>query len=115
MQYSILYRKAEPMSQFDSVTVIREANFYYDGKVSSRTVVFADGSKKTLGVMLPGEYKFGTDSHEIMEILAGDMDVTLPGMDVPLAVKGGETFEVPANSSFTVKVKVVTDYCCSYL
>ncbi len=103
------------MSQFDSVTVIREANFYYDGKVSSRTVVFADGSKKTLGVMLPGEYKFGTDAREIMEILAGELVVTLPGTDEPFAVRGGETFKVPANSSFTVNVKVVTDYCCSYL
>lgn len=102
------------MSQFDNVTVVKEANFYFEGKVSSRTVVFADGAKKTLGVMLPGEYKFGTDSHEIMEILAGELDVTLPGTDAAIAVKGGETFEVPANTSFTVNVKVATDYCCSY-
>lgn len=102
------------MSQFDNVTVIREANFYFEGKVSSRTVVFADGSKKTLGVMLPGEYKFGTDFHETMEILAGELDVTLPGTDYAVVFKRGETFEVPANSSFTVNVKVVTDYCCSY-
>ncbi len=102
------------MSQFENVTVIREANFYFEGKVSSRTVVFADGTKKTLGVMLPGEYKFGTDSHEIMEILAGELDVTLPGADSSILIKGGETFEVPANTSFTVNVKTVTDYCCSY-
>jgi len=102
------------MSQFNNVSVIKEANFYFEGKVSSRTVVFADGTKKTLGVMLPGEYKFGTDSHEIMEILAGELDVTLPGADTSIAVKGGETFEVPANTSFTVNVRIVTDYCCSY-
>ena len=102
------------MSQFDNVAVIREANFYFEGNVSSRTVVFPDGTKKTLGVMLPGEYKFGTSSHEIMEILAGELDVFLPGASVSVLVKGGETFEVPANTSFTVNVKTITDYCCSY-
>ena len=102
------------MSQFDNVTVIREANFYFEGKVSSRTVVFQDGSKKTLGVMLPGEYKFGTSSHEILEILAGELEVLLPGSSSSVEVKGGETFEVPANTSFTVYVKSATDYCCTY-
>ncbi|MCD6588709.1 MAG: pyrimidine/purine nucleoside phosphorylase [Candidatus Fermentibacteraceae bacterium] len=102
------------MSQFDGVTVIREANFYFEGKVSSRTVVFADGSKKTLGVMLPGEYTFNTSSHETMEILAGELDVVLPGADSAVPVIGGETFEVAADMSFTVTVKAVTDYCCSY-
>ena len=102
------------MSQFENVNVIREANFYFNGNVSSRTVNFADGSKKTLGVMLPGEYRFGTSSHEIMEILSGKLEVNLPGADKPILVLGGETFEVPADSSFTVKVLEITDYCCSY-
>jgi uncharacterized protein YaiE (UPF0345 family) len=102
------------MSQFDNVTVVREANVYFNGSVTSRTVVFANGVKKTLGVMLPGEYRFGTDSHETMEILSGDLEVTLPGKDNAVTVKGGETFEVPAKSAFSVKVKTITDYCCSY-
>jgi uncharacterized protein YaiE (UPF0345 family) len=102
------------MSQFDNVTVVREANVYFNGNVTSRTVVFANGVKKTLGIMLPGEYRFGTDSHEIMEILSGDIEVTLPGKDNAVTVKGGETFEVSAKSAFTVKVKTITDYCCSY-
>lgn len=102
------------MSQFDNVSVIREANFYFDGKVSSRTVVFPDGSRKTLGVMLPGTYKFGTSSHEIMEILSGELEVTLPGSPEPIKVQDGQTFEVPAGSSFTVQVSRITDYCCSY-
>jgi len=102
------------MSKFENVAVVREANFYFEGKVSSRTVLFPDGTKKTLGVMLPGEYTFGTDSHEIMEILAGELDVLLPGATAPVTVVGGETFEVPAKTSFTVNVKVVSDYCCSY-
>lgn len=102
------------MSQFENVSVIKEANFYFNGNVSSRTVVFPDGSKKTLGVMLPGEYRFGTSTHEIMEILSGELEVTLPGADEPVHVTGPETFEVPAGASFTVKVLTVTDYCCSY-
>ena len=41
------------MSEFKGVTVVKKANIYFDGKVTSRTVIFADGSKKTLGIMLP--------------------------------------------------------------
>lgn len=50
------------MSQFDQVSVVKEANIYYDGQVTSRTVILGDGSKVTLGIMLPGSYEFGTDS-----------------------------------------------------
>ena len=66
------------MSSFENVTVIKEANIYFDGKVTSRVVNFADGSKKTLGIMMPGDYEFGTDDNELMEIQAGEMDVLLP-------------------------------------
>ena len=103
------------MSEFKDVTVVREANVYFDGKVTSRTVIFADGSKKTLGIMLPGDYEFGTDAKELMEILAGEMDILLPGTDAWQTVKGGESFEVPASSRFSLKVKTVSDYCCSYI
>lgn len=103
------------MSQFDNVTVIKKANVYFDGKVTSRTVVFADGEKKTLGIMLPGEYNFGTGAKEIMEVLGGSLDVKLPGSDSFVTYKEGESFEVPANSSFELKVNEVADYCCSYI
>lgn len=103
------------MSEFKHVTVVKKANIYFDGNVTSRTVVFADGSKKTLGVMLPGDYEFGTADKEIMEILGGDMDVQLPGSDQWITFKEGSQFEVPANSKFKLKVKTVSDYCCSYL
>lgn len=102
------------MSEFNNVTVTREANVYFDGKVTSRTVHFADGSKKTLGIMLPGDYEFGTEAAELMEILAGDLDVELPGQ-AWASFTGGDSFEVPANASFRLKVRAVTDYCCSYL
>lgn len=102
------------MSQFENVTVVREANIYFDGKVTSRTVIFKDGSKKTLGIMLPGDYEFGTKEKEIMEILAGDLDILLHGKEWK-HIKGGESFEVPAESKFKLKVQKVTDYCCSYI
>jgi len=100
---------------FDNVTVEVEGNSYFDGAVTSRTVNFADGSKKTLGFMLPGEYEFGTAAAELMEITSGELEVKLPNTDEWIAVKGGESFDVPANSKFHVNVKSITDYCCSYL
>lgn len=103
------------MSEFKNVTVIREANVYFDGRVTSRSVLFADGSTKTLGIMLPGEYTFDTGKPELMEILAGELDVQLPGSPGWKTVKGGESFEIAANAKFTMKVKTVTDYCCSYI
>jgi uncharacterized protein YaiE (UPF0345 family) len=101
------------MSEFNNVTIIREANVYFDGKVTSRTVIFADGTKKTLGIMLPGDYEFSTEAAELMEILAGELSVQLPGEDWKPVV-AGESFEVPADASFKLKIATVTDYCCSY-
>ncbi|RJQ17911.1 MAG: pyrimidine/purine nucleoside phosphorylase [Nitrospiraceae bacterium] len=103
------------MSEFRNVTVVRKANVYFGGKVTSRTVIFEDGSKKTLGVMLPGEYEFNTADREIMEILSGDLDVLLPGESGWRTIKGGESFEVPANSKFLLKVRALADYCCSFV
>lgn len=103
------------MSEFMNVTITKRANVYFDGKVTSRTVMFPDGSKKTLGIMVPGDYEFGTAEKEIMEILAGSLDVLLPGRTKWIAISAGETFEVPAQAKFKLKVKSLTDYCCSYL
>ena len=101
------------MSSFSNVTVTKNANIYFDGKVTSRTVHFPDGSRKTLGIMLPGEYEFGTDCDELMEILAGDLQIQLPGEDWK-TIGGGDSFAVPANAKFKLKIATVTDYCCSY-
>lgn len=103
------------MSEFTNVTVVREANIYFDGKVTSRTVIFADGSKKTLGVMLPGDYSFNTGVKEVMEILSGALTVRLPGEQQWREIQGGQSFEVAGNASFDLKVTAPTDYCCSYL
>jgi purine/pyrimidine-nucleoside phosphorylase len=103
------------MSEFKNVSVVREANIYFDGKVTSRTVLFPDGSKKTLGVMLPGDFEFGTADKELMEILSGELDVLLPNETAWKPVKGGQSFEVAASSKFKLKVKKLTDYCCSFI
>lgn len=103
------------MSQFDNVTVIKQANVYFDGKVTSRVVRFADGSKKTLGIMMPGEYEFGTEAAELMEILAGELEIRLPGATEWQPVGAGQSFNVPANAKFGIRIHALTDYCCSYL
>ncbi|MBU3825854.1 MAG: pyrimidine/purine nucleoside phosphorylase [Candidatus Oceanisphaera merdipullorum] len=102
------------MTQFSNVTVIKKANVYDGGKVTSRTVQFADGSRKTLGIMLPGDYSFNTAAGELMEILAGELSVQLPDCAEWQTIKGGESFEVPANNCFNLKVTQLVDYCCSY-
>jgi len=103
------------MDRFENVTVIKAANIYFDGKVTSRTVLFPSGERKTLGIMQVGEYTFGTAEKEIMEILSGCLDVLLPGETQWHTFCPGQTFEVPANEKFKLKVTQVTDYCCSYI
>jgi uncharacterized protein YaiE (UPF0345 family) len=103
------------MAEFKNVTIVKKANIYFDGKVTSRTVIFPDGSKKTLGIMLPGKYEFNTDAKEIMEIIAGELEISLPGEKGWKKVNGGESFEVPAKSKFGLNVSKITDYCCSYI
>lgn len=103
------------MSEFKNVTVVQQANIYFNGQVTSRTIVLADGSKKTLGIMLPGEYEFNTAAKELMEIYSGELDVLLPQHSDWQCITGGQSFEVPAQSKFKMQVKTVTDYCCSFL
>ena len=103
------------MDDFHEVTVIKKANVYFNGAVTSRTLLFKDGSKKTLGIMQPGEYEFSTGDREIMEIISGELDVLLPGGQPWKHIRGGESFDVPAQSKFTMKVASVTDYCCSFI
>jgi|TARA_B110000211_G_C13756953_1_gene411378 hypothetical protein len=102
------------MSEFTNVTVSKEANVYFDGRVSSRTIVFADGTKKTLGVMLPGEYEFGAEVKELMEITSGELEVLLPETTEWQAFSGNMSFEVPAKAKFGVRVQQITNYVCSY-
>ena len=103
------------MSNFENVTIARNANVYFDGNVTSRTVVFPSGEKKTLGIMMPGSYRFDTAKKELMEIQAGEVKVLLPGEPEWQSYDANTSFEVPADSAFDIEVLSVTDYCCSYL
>ena len=103
------------MAELKNITITKEANIYYDGKVTSRSIVLADGSVQSLGIMMPGEYTFGTKEAEIMEMMSGELEIRLPGETEFKTLSTPETFNVPANSSFDLKIKTVTDYCCSYI
>lgn len=102
------------MTQLQNVTLDKQANVYFDGKVTSRSVLFEDGTKVTLGIMLPGEYTFNTGLKEIMEITQGTLSYRLLGEDW-VGIDGSGEFEVPANSQFELKVVALTDYCCHYI
>lgn len=103
------------MSDFKQVDVIKKANIYFDGKVTSRSINFSDGSHKSLGIMLPGDYLFNTDTAELMEIYSGKLEYKITGTDNWQNISAGQSFNVPASSSFDIKIIEVTDYCCSYL
>lgn len=103
------------MSEFKNVTVHKSANIYFEGKVTSRLISFPDGSTKTLGIMLPGDYEFNTDLKEIMEVLSGRVDILLPDSSEWLHFDGSGSFTVPAHASFKLKVHSPFDYCCSYV
>lgn len=100
--------------KFEQVTIVKKANVYFDGKVTSRTILFPDGQRKTLGFMTPGSHTFGTEAEELMEVLGGAMNIRLPGEDSFTSYGEGQSFVVPANSSFDVIVDEYADYCCSY-
>jgi uncharacterized protein YaiE (UPF0345 family) len=101
---------------FENVTIIKKANVYFGGQVTSRTVQFADGSKKTLGFMQAGDYEFGTEAPELMEILGGSMEVKLADSATWISVGEGQSFNVGGNSKFALKVaEGGCDYCCTYL
>ncbi|HNE44184.1 MAG TPA: pyrimidine/purine nucleoside phosphorylase [Rhodocyclaceae bacterium] len=91
------------MSQFDNVAVIKKANVYFDGKCVSHTVQFADGTKKSVGVVLPATLTFNTGAPEVMECVAGACRYRLKGEDWQTS-SAGESFSIPANSSFDIEV-----------
>jgi hypothetical protein len=102
-------------SKIEQVTAIPKANVYFDGQVVSHTLLRADGSKLTLGLIYPGEYHFGTQAPEDMEIVAGSCDVVLDGQSERKSYAAGSTFHVPGNSGFTISVSgAIAEYICSF-
>jgi uncharacterized protein YaiE (UPF0345 family) len=104
------------MTSFSNVAVDSKANVYFDGRVVSHTVHFNDGSRKTLGLIYPGKFHFGTAAPERMEIIAGDCEVVLDGTDKTLNIEAGSAFDVAGNSGFTITVKDgICEYICSFI
>ena len=102
--------------QFTGVTAVAKANVYFDGKVVSHSIHFPDGSKKTLGLIYPGSFHFGTKAAERMEIVAGNCRVKLDGQSAWKEYQTGQAFEVPGNSGFDIEVKQgICEYVCSFL
>jgi uncharacterized protein YaiE (UPF0345 family) len=102
------------MNKFENISIEKQANIYFEGQVTSRKITFPDGSYKTLGIMLPGEYEFNTEKEELMEISSGKMVILIKGDEKWQTITGGKSFRVPAKSSFKLQVESVVDYCCSY-
>ena len=103
-------------SEFRNVTVHAKANVYFDGKVISHTVITSDGDKKTLGLIFPGSFHFGTEKAERMEIVAGGCTVKIDGQTDSREFSAGTFFEVPAKSGFDIEVQSgLCEYICSFL
>lgn len=102
--------------KFLGVTAMTKANVYFDGKVVSHTILLPDGAKKTLGLIYPGKFHFGTDKAERMEIVAGDCVIKLAGQTSTQHCAAGQFFEVPAKSGFDIEVTTgICEYICSFL
>ena len=102
------------MDNFKNVDVDKLANIYFEGNVISRNIFLRDGSKKTLGVMLVGEYEFNTVSRELMEIISGKLNLKLKDDNDWKLITNGMEFKIPKNSSFKIEVLELVNYTCSY-
>jgi purine/pyrimidine-nucleoside phosphorylase len=101
--------------KFENVTAIAKANIYFEGKVVSHSVILGDGAKKTLGLIYPGEYHFGTDAPERMDITAGQCRVRLDGSSDWRDYAGGTHVRVPGKSGFDIAVASgIAEYVCSF-
>ena len=103
-------------TEFTNVTAVAKANVYFDAKVVSHSILFQDGSKKTLGLIYPGKYHFGTDKAERMEIVAGNCRVKIDGKPGEQTYAAGHFFDVPAKSGFDIEVSDgLCEYICSFI
>jgi uncharacterized protein YaiE (UPF0345 family) len=102
------------MSQFDNVAVIKKANVYFDGKCVSHTVMLPDGSRKSVGVILPASLIFSTSAPETMEIIAGNCRVKLKGESQWQSYAAGQSFKVPGESGFEIETSDTLHYVCHF-
>ncbi|TRZ68655.1 MAG: pyrimidine/purine nucleoside phosphorylase [Comamonadaceae bacterium] len=101
-------------TQLEGVTVATQASVYFDGKCVSHSLTMADGSKKSVGVVLPATLVFGTVAPETMECVAGSCEYQLPGSTEWLTSSAGQKFQVPGNTQFQIRVSSAYHYICHY-
>jgi uncharacterized protein YaiE (UPF0345 family) len=101
-------------SSIANVTVNTQASVYFEGKCVSHGITFADGTKKSVGVVLPATLTFNTGAPEIMECVAGSCEYKLAGSEVWLKSSPGEQFSIPGNSSFQIRVTEAYHYICHF-
>lgn len=97
-----------------NISVATQANVYFDGKCVSHSITLADGTKKSVGVVLPSTLTFNTGAPEIMECVAGSCEYKLAGSDAWLKSSAGEKFSVPGNSKFEIRVEEAYHYICHF-
>jgi hypothetical protein len=102
------------MSQFDNVSVVKKGNVFFDGKCVSHSVLFADGTRKTVGVIMPGTLTFNVSTPELMEITSGTCRVKIGDEPEFKTYTEGSKFSVAANSRFVIEAKEVVNYVCSF-
>jgi purine/pyrimidine-nucleoside phosphorylase len=102
------------MSQFDKVSVVKKSNVYFDGKCVSHTVLFDDGTRKTLGVIFPSSLTFNTAAPEVMEVVGGKCRVRLKGESDWKEYGAGQSFHVPGESAFDIETLELMDYVCHF-
>ena len=100
--------------KIDGVAVTTKANVYFDGKCVSHGITLSDGTKKSVGVILPASLTFSTGAPEIMECVAGSCDYRLAGSEQWLKSCAGEKFSVPGNSTFEIRVSDAYHYICHF-
>ena len=98
----------------NNVTVATQASVFFDGKCVSHQLTFADGTKKSVGVVLPSALTFNTGAAEIMECTGGSCEYKLAGTDAWVTSSAGTKFSVPGNSSFDIRVSEAYHYICHF-
>jgi uncharacterized protein YaiE (UPF0345 family) len=99
---------------FKNVEVGKKANIYHEGRVTSRTVITADGKRLTLGVMLPGRYTFDTGEPELIEVTQGKCRIRIGDAGKWNDYGAGQSFPIPGKTQFDVEVMELVDYICYF-
>ena len=101
--------------KFENVSVVKKANVFFDGKCVSHSVLFPDGTRKTLGVIMPGSHLvFNVNAPELMEITEGECEVKIAGEPAAKVYTPGTSFRVAANGSFEIHARSLVNYVCSF-